>query len=216
MESESSRRPLCVLGPFRGGTSLTTGVLASLGAYPGATFSNPESVYCTFEDARLTEICKRCFNQCQRWRFQLPKPDRVKLLRGWLESAQKECDDSDRIRVVGKHPLLCKLVADVDQAWQQPLYVVVRRSFADVTNSWDRGRNADGSRWWPRSDRRRITRDLIVSRNVAIADKDFVSFDFDQLIKRPQRTVQELAKACQLRTENCDLAVELIQRLDAA
>lgn len=71
-----------VLGPFRGGTSVATGILQALGVFVGECFLDAETGYPTYEAVKLREQCLRCFDERENyWGYLCTKQQRVEHLR---------------------------------------------------------------------------------------------------------------------------------------
>ena len=134
-------RSVVVLGPYRGGTSLVTGIIESLGVFVGEKFLNARTGYNTYEAIRLREQCLKCFDErSDHWGYQRSYADRVFLLKQWYTWACGISEQRGAMAVGGKHPTMCMLVDELAEAWcdrdgNPPLFVSVKRSEADVLRS---------------------------------------------------------------------------------
>ncbi len=216
--NENTMNAIAVIGPWRGGTSLVTAVLQALGAFVGEEFVDAETDYCTFEDLRLQKACLACFDERPgQWRYYGTQQERVEHLRDWIQWAHSKAVESGGVACGGKHPVMCKLVDELDEAWSieglvTPLFISVIRSPKDIHRSWTRPRGPGQSHWWPRWDRQYIVDDLIASRDVALSTRRHIQIDFDSLRRIPETTIAMLADACNLPTDHVPEAVNLVRR----
>ena len=125
---------IAVLGAFRGGTSCVAGILNYLGVPMGSTFipsdeMNPEGY---FECLDLHRICSRTFEYPSMARM-IPKIQTEGLLRRWV---RKRIELSSKMQVVGaKHPSLCCLGNEMQNAWPNCKFVVVDRPVSAIVDS---------------------------------------------------------------------------------
>jgi hypothetical protein len=211
-------RALAVLGPFRGGTSLTCGVLQALGVFVGRQFWDARSNYCTYEALGLRNSCNACFDERPGgWQYRGTRQQRIAQLQQWMDFARRTAAANGCCGVGGKHPTLCKLVDEVAVAWrnadgQPPILISVIRPVDQVLAAWQRAREPDGKPWWPRADRDRIVADLIDSRDRALEGHPHLRVDFASLLADPATTIKRLAADCGLPTTHLARAVKLVQR----
>ena len=216
-EDSLQTRALVVLGPFRGGTSLTCGVLQELGVFVGRKFWDASSNYCTYEALGLRNSCNACFDERPGgWQYLGTPQQRILQLRQWIDFARRAAVQQGCCGVGGKHPTLCKLVDEVSVAWrtaagEPPILIAVIRPLDQVLAGWEKARDAYGNLWWPRPDRDRIVADLIESRDRALTGHPHVRVDFAKLLADPETTISQLAKDCGLPTTNLKKAVQLVR-----
>lgn len=217
MNPELPLSAFAVLGPWRGGTSLVTGILRTLGVYVGDRFLDAETSYCTYEDLNLRKACLMGFDERPGfWQYHGNREVRSMFLREWLCWATSRYKEQNAIAVGGKHPILCKLVEELYSAWNIPekvsLHTIsVVRSEQDIHRSWTRKIASDGSYWWPRPDREFVVSDLIQSRNAALESKPYIQIDFEYLRTCPISAITELATQCSLPLERVPDAARLVQ-----
>lgn len=136
---------VAVMGPFRGGTSCTAGVLHTLGVSMGRHFekakpSNPKGF---FEASQLAQICRRSYRE--PWMKQQNEFDqRVSLLRMWANNRRREMKDAVS---GGKHPTMCLMGPELLAAWGNVRWISVERPAAEVVASlikrgWGWGKDA--------------------------------------------------------------------------
>lgn len=210
-------RAYAVLGPWRGGTSLVTGILRALGVYVGDEFLEANTGYCTFEDVGLREVCLNAFDErpgC--WRYGGTPESRVDQLRFWIRTARERADALGCVACGGKHAVMCKLVDELEQAWTVPgetefTAISVMRSVEGVHRSWTRPVRKDGGHWWPRPDRLDVVDDLIRSRDRSLASRPHIGVDFDRLRTDPEATISQLARECGLPVAKIPTAVAMVQ-----
>ncbi|KAA1261573.1 hypothetical protein LF1_41230 [Rubripirellula obstinata] len=194
--------PIAVLGPYRGGTSLVTGILKELGCFTGNAFFDAQSGYCTYEDEWLRCCCLQCFDENTK-RYRGTFEQRVANLRCWAEFARSETAANSFSTYVGKHPTMCMLINELEIAWQfdgepPPLFVSVERPVEDTIRSWDKAKTPTGHPWWPRPDREAFVNSLIIHRDNSLAKCNAVNIDFQRLRSDSESEILKLAKACGL------------------
>lgn len=210
-------RSIVVLGPFRGGTSLVTGILQSLGVFVGERFIETDTGYETYEGAWLQEQCLKCFDESpENWGYLGDRGHRVSELRVWHQWAINHAASLGVAVVGGKHPTMCMLVDELATAWanssgQPPLFIAVRRPVGEVVDSWLRAKTPDGDPWWPREDVPRIVTDLVETRDRTLARHKFYDVDFRELRQAPDRVIRGIAEACELSPEKVPQATELVR-----
>ena len=207
-----------VIGPWRGGTSLVTAILESLGVFVGENFFDARTDYCTYEDVDLRQACLACFDERPgRWCYYGTHQQRVEWLAGWIRTAEARAVETGAVACGGKHPLMCKLVEELQEGWTiadvtRPVFIAVMRSPQSIHRSWTRPRGPGVSHWWPRWDRQYVVDDLIATRDTALATRHHIQIDFDSLRQAPEATIEMLAEACGLPRENVPKAVSLVSR----
>jgi hypothetical protein len=210
-------RALVVLGPFRGGTSVTCGVLHQLGVFVGRQFFDAQNRYCTYEAVGLRRACNLCFDENPTgWNYLGNRQRRVSLLSGWMDYARREAAVRGCCGVGGKHPTLCKLVHEAAQAFrnqigQPPLFLSVIRPIDQVLAGWEKAVNDAGRPWWRRPDREQIVRDLVESRDEALKHHEHFRLPLTDLRNEPEATITRLAEHCGLPLTHLDRATRLIR-----
>jgi hypothetical protein len=213
----SIKRAIAVIGPWRGGTSLVTGILAELGVYVGHDFVDAKTGYCTYEDVTLRAKVMQCFDEREGiWKYYGSYEGRVRLLRDWLVASYPHASGANALAIGGKHPVFCKLVPELRDAWSLEGQITftaisVIRPPEAIHRSWTRTTYPDGSHWWPRGDRVNAVQDLISSRDHFLATLPHISIDFEQLRAKPRNTIAQLAVQLELPTERLDSAVALVR-----
>jgi UDP:flavonoid glycosyltransferase YjiC (YdhE family) len=216
--SKTVNRAIAVIGPWRGGTSLVTGILAKLGVYVGTDFVDAKTAYCTYEDISLREQVMRCFDEREgRWQYYGSYEDRIQHLRNWLIAASKHSPRFGAIACGGKHPIFCKLIPELKEAWSMEgqialTLVSVIRSPESIHRSWTKPIYPDGSHWWPRGDRVPAVEDLILSRDRCLVDLPHLAIDYEQLLAEPRATILRLTEELELPKTRLDDAVALVRQ----
>jgi hypothetical protein len=211
-------RSVVVLGPFRGGTSLVTGILQSLGVFVGRSFFDARTGYPTYEALWLREQCLKCFDEREgHWGYRCEPKQRTVHLREWSNWARKQAWSDQCPAFGGKHPTMCMLVDDLAKGWQNkyrepPLFLAVRRPFGDVIHSWENARTPHGRVWWPRSDMHRIVEELITTRDESLKRHDHLAINFDELRSSPLSIVKRIAEYCNLDPARVPQAAPLVRR----
>jgi hypothetical protein len=208
--------PIAVLGPYRGGTSLVTGILQALGCFAGSNFFEAQTGYCTYEASELRRCCLLCFDEnakCYLGTFE----QRVAHLRRWAEWARKESAVNLFTAYVGKHPTMCMLVNELEIAWQfdgdpPPIFVSVRRPVDSILSSWQKAKSLSGHPWWPRRDRENLVNSFITQRDISLANRNSVVVDFQRLRSSPEPEILKLALACRLSQTHLPKASLLIKK----
>ena len=179
---------VAILGDWFGGTNMVAGVLFMLGLNLGNTMKlrkSPEHP-ALFEDSHLREICRNSFEE--QWLMEkLPYEDRVNHLRHWAGS---QCRNDHRY-YCGKHPLLSLLCHELDEAWNNPLLIVVERPADECVQEMLHSRE----QWNPDT----LERAIFIA---AQAREDFIAkrqpqilrIAYNQLKTDPEK---EIAKICQ-------------------
>ena len=209
-------RSIAVLGPFRGGTSVATGILQALGVFVGEAFLEAETGYPTFEAVGLREHCLRCFDEREGgWCYLGTRAERVAHLRDWFQFATRQTIAQHASAVGGKHPTMCMLIDELAEAWQNdqgepPVFLSIHRPIADTVRSWHRARTPDGRPWWPRGDIERVVHDLVNTRDKRLAKHPHVTIRFDELCSQPEATIKRIVEACDLDLQNLQRAVSLV------
>lgn len=207
-----------VLGPFRGGTSVATGILQALGVFVGECFLDAETGYPTYEAVKLREQCLRCFDERENyWGYLCTKQQRVEHLREWYHFATGKAADQGAIAIGGKHPTMCMLVDELSVAWKDetggpPLFLSIERPVEDVIRSWESAKTPDGRPWWPRKDIATIVRALVRTRDENLAEHFHLMVNFDELRAEPRATVKRIAETCELDLSRLDDAASLVRK----
>ena len=209
-------KAIAVIGPYRGGTSLVTGILRRLGVFIGSSFVNARTGYCTFEDIELRRSCLKCFDERSGvWNHLGCHEERVGILRKWLQDAMLAAHGEGAVACGGKHPVFCKLVPELAEAWSIPnssefIALRIDRDIDAIHQSWTRSTGPDGRHWWPRKDREFIVRDLIDARDRALSKFHHLSISFESLRANPKEAIRFLADRLDLPRERVDDAVALV------
>ncbi len=218
---------IAVLGPWRGGTSLVTGILQALGVDVGGPFFVGHTGYPTYEDLELRRRSLQCFGENQQdWGPRGTRRRRVELLAERIRGLRQTADTVRmpggvrRVAVGGKHPVLCGLVDEIAEAWAPPgatgsdvrgvRFVSVHRPVEAVHESWGRPEKSGGPAWWPRSDQREAVADLIRRRDESLQNFPHTIVDFDQLRRDPADVIHRLAADCDLPDHRVAAAIERV------
>lgn len=194
-----------------------TGILQALGVYVGDNFLEANTGYCTFEDVALRLACLSGFDERPGgWKYRGTHDERVDLLRQWIRTARDRAAARGSVACGGKHPIMCKLVDELAQAWTSPgetefTAICVTRPVQSIHRSWTRPVSEDGRHWWPRRDREYVVDDLIRSRDESLSGLPYVTLDFDRLREDPESTIAQLASDCGLPIERSALALAMVQ-----
>lgn len=218
MSTGETMRAIAVLGPWRGGTSLVTGILRSLGVYVGRQFFDASTTYCTFEDVQLRSACLKGFDERPgAWKHIAKRDLRIRFLHEWLLGAMLCCRGREISAIGGKHPILCKLVDELIVAWNIPdavefVPVSVVRSEREIHRSWTRPVLPDGSHWWPRHDREFVVGDLIRTRDDSLRTHQHVVVDFERLRSAPEAEIEKMATSLGLPLDGITNALRLVRK----
>src|SRR6056297_974118 len=143
---------IAVLGPWRGGTSLVTGILQALGVDVGGPFFVGHTGYPTYEDLELRRRSLQCFGENQQdWGPRGTRRRRVELLAERIRGLRQT---ADTVRMPG--------------GVRRVRFVSVHRPVEAVHESWGRPEKSGGPAWWPRSDQREAVADLIRRRDESL------------------------------------------------
>lgn len=184
---------VAVVGPFRGGTSCTAGVLNNLGIYMGAKFkpankANPKGF---FEAQALAQICRQSFKE--PWmRERVRKDRRTEQLKQWGDNRKREANAKKIVMAGGKHPTLCLMVEELVEAWgPMTKFVAVNRPLADVKASLDK------LRWgWCSRAKAGIPPMMRMKRDKALESIDpnnVIQLEFKELLADPDEQIHRLA-----------------------
>ncbi|TWU48928.1 hypothetical protein Poly51_48320 [Rubripirellula tenax] len=100
---------VAVLGSYRGGTSVVTGLLNQFGYFVGDAFFHAWNGYGTYEDLHLRRICLECFDEREgHWKLLGETEFRIDRLARWKIWAQWRATETGAIGIAGKHPSMCK------------------------------------------------------------------------------------------------------------
>ena len=178
---------IVVLGPRCGGTSAVAGVLNHLGVFMGADFTWAyRDMDETWEDSRLSQLCRRAFNERSLQLQMDPQSFEVKL-RNWADQHRRAARMAGR-RPGAKDPLLCLAIDFLRDACGPVVPVVVHRPVEKVVASLNRlGWFAD------EQERAESTAHLISARDLALAGTAKVTIDFEVLRATPAAVIRRLA-----------------------
>jgi GR25 family glycosyltransferase involved in LPS biosynthesis len=186
----ADRPVIVVLGPFRGGTSCTAGLLHQLGVNMGASWStirgNPKG---TFEARQLAQFCRQAYQEPQLTE-RMSRSRRVAGLRKWLE---------DRVQAVpapapigAKHPSLCLMVPEILEVAPAAKFVAVQRPIPECVASLAKLKN-----WgWPAADIYPTLRRMVETRDrdlAALSADRVLRIDYAAIVADPAAAVRTLA-----------------------
>jgi hypothetical protein len=175
----SDPRPvIVVLGPFRGGTSCTAGLLHQLGVSMGASWSTiPGNPKGTFEARRLAQFCRRVYKE--PWLVaQTTRAQRVAGLQAWLADRQHAVPAPAPIGA--KHPSLCLMVPEILEAWPGARFVAIDRPLAECVASLAKLKN-----WgWPAESIEPTLRRLVETR-----DRDLAALPAERVLRIAYRDI---------------------------
>ena len=177
---------IVVLGPRCGGTSAVAGVLHHLGVFMGADFVwTYRELDKSWEDTRLSQLCRRAFNE-RSLALQMNPGSFEAKLRSWAHHHYHAARIAGR-RPGAKDPLLCLAIGFIIDAGIPMVPVVVDRPFAKVVASLNRlGWFAD------EQERAESTAHLIGARDRALAGVATVKVDFEALRATPADVIRRL------------------------
>jgi hypothetical protein len=190
VQGVTARPLIVVLGPFRGGTSCTAGLLHQLGVSMGAGWStirgNPKG---TFEARQLAKFCRAAYQEPQLVE-RMSRSRRVAGLRTWL---------ADRVDAVpepapigAKHPSLCLMVPEILEVAPAAKFVAVQRPVPECVASLGKLRN-----WgWPAADIAPTLRRLVETRDrdlSALPADRVLRIDYHAIVSDPAAAVRTLA-----------------------
>lgn len=211
IEPATGRPMVAVLGPFRGGTSCTAGVLHNLGINLGRKFKQPTRANPTgfFEAQQLAQICRQAFKE--PWLAQRLTPDqRIPRLRRWAEDRRAE-----PVRLCGgKHPTLCMMVPDLVTAWgANTRFIAVDRPIEEVRASLTR------LGWgWCENSIHNVPPMMVVRRNMELEklpSDQVLHLDFHELRKSTADQVERICKFLEHEptTEQRQAAIDFVNPL---
>ena len=199
---------VAVLGPFRGGTSCTAGVLHTLGVSMGRHFgkakpSNPKGFY---EASMLAQICRRSYKE--PWmKPQNQYEQRVSLLRMWANNRRKELDNAIN---GGKHPTMCLMGPEIKEAWGNVKWISVERPAAEVIKSLEKR----GWGWGPDAPSKVLpnmidTRDRFLS---TVDQEDVLRIKFADLVADSMTAIDQMIEFLDIQpdVEQIQKAIEFV------
>lgn len=190
---------IVVLGPRCGGTSAVAGVLHHLGVFMGADFTwTYRELDKSWEDSRLSQLCRRAFNE-RSLRLQMdPRSFEAKLL-NWADQHCRAARMAGR-RPGAKDPLLCLAIDVIRDAGIPIVPVVVDRPFEKVVASLNR------LEWFANEqERAESTARLIAARDHALTGVAAIQVDFEALRAAPAAAVRRLADELRLEVAEAQL-----------
>jgi tetratricopeptide (TPR) repeat protein len=178
---------IVVLGPRCGGTSAVAGVLHHLGVFMGADFTwTYRELDQTWEDSRLSQLCRRAFNE-RSLQLQMDPDSFEAKLRSWADEHRYAARVAGR-RPGAKDPLLCIAMEFIRDACGPVVPVVVDRPFEKIVASLNR------LGWWKdEQERAESTAHLIAARDSALAGAATIRVDFEALRAAPAEVIHRLA-----------------------
>lgn len=202
-----------VLGLFRGGTSCVTGVLQRLGVALGAHLkaANANNPTGFFEDDLLGEVCRNIFKEPWLVR-EVGSEEAIPLLRWW---ASKRCREvpKDSTYLGGKHPILCMLVPELIQAWDNPKFIVVDRTLEESK------RSLQNAGWgWPVEAIDYVLPRMLSQRDQALQESDasHLRVDFSDLRLNPELVVERILSFLELESSpnQRQAAIEFVRKTE--
>lgn len=114
---------VAVLGPFRGGTSVTAGILHHLGVHMGNTFMRASKAQPSgfFEAVELGNLCRKAWRDGTT--LHIPEHEMLHDLRVWMNQRKREAAKKGTI-AGGKHPSLCMVGPRLMNVWGSRLKVI--------------------------------------------------------------------------------------------
>ncbi|TWU49476.1 glycosyltransferase family 2 protein [Rubripirellula reticaptiva] len=205
---------VAVLGSYRGGTSVVTGLLKHFGFFVGDAFFNAWNGYWTYEDVYLRRLCLECFDEREgNWSHRADFATRVERLSRWSEWARWRAVEEDACGIAGKHPTLCKLVPELTDAWTSDggsaaKLVSVSRDAESIISAWRKSKSPNGHPWWPRGDVEDIVHDLIRCRDSSLEGVEHLVFDYERLRREPEFEIGRLADYCEVGDIRKSIAID--------
>lgn len=195
-DAEDLARPVvslpmvAVMGPFSGGTSAVSGVLHRLGIPMGSSFGHSDRTNWQghYEARELGQFCRKMFEE--PWMTEkVDRETRIRLLKIWAaghcRAFQGRCT-----RLGGKHPSFCFMGPELQEAWNDPVFVSVERDPAEVANSLAR------RDWgWPLEACMTISRQLIAAKEqfLATTSAPIIRLPYKELLRHPREAVLRLS-----------------------
>jgi hypothetical protein len=138
LESQIDRKTVAVVGTYRSGSSLVAGMLHQAGIDMGAKFRSPDKSNPRgyFEAEELADLCRRIVVEPWLYR-QVPYEETKALLRRWASDRCLAFKDEPPV-FGGKHPLMCLLVHELVEAWENPYFICTDRPMEDTIASLKR------------------------------------------------------------------------------
>ena len=184
---------IVVLGPRCGGTSAVAGVLHHLGVFMGADFAWAyREMSETWEDSRLSQLCRRAFNE-RSLQLQMDPDSFAARLCGWADQHRRAARMAGR-RPGAKDPLLCLAIDFIQDAEIPIVPVVVNRPFEKVVASLNRLGWFDDEQV-----RAESTARLVAARDHSLAGVAAIQVDFEALRAAPTATIRRLADELSLK-----------------
>ena len=174
------QRLVCVVGPYRSGTSAVAGLLHRLGVPMGDGWkpARPGNAGGTYEDQQLATMCRRWFRETSIVE-RVGRRQRRRDLRQWL---------AGRPQLAGaKHPLLCLCLPQLARVCPSVQFVAVDRPPAESVASLL-------NRRWSQSHAERATSRLIAARerDLATVGKPVCRIAYHDLLANPADAVDRL------------------------
>lgn len=174
-----------ILGPYRSGTSLVSGIVKSLGGWSGdedlrpPNISNPTGFN---EEPGLDRLCKNLID-IPSHRFNHDPAEIIPKLTEW-EAEMKISLPLESTFVFAKNPLLCLICEEFAKSWQEMKVISVER---DLTHSI---RSVKSRKWgWSDYEIEESLKKMIDSRALFLDSYDHLSVDYDKIIDKPEESV---------------------------
>lgn len=181
----ASQTIVCVLGPFRSGTSAVAGLLHRLGVPMGSGWitrrANPGG---TYEDQQLGDLCRAWFRE-RRMVCRAGTAKRRAGLRRWART---------RPPLAGaKHPSLCFCVPQIVRAWPGVKFVAVDRPAAESVASLVKI-------GWSQDNAAAAVSRLLESRDrdLAACTRPVIWIAYHELLRDPAAAVDQLVNFLEL------------------
>ena len=174
------QRLVCVVGPYRSGTSAVAGLLHRLGVPMGDGWkpARPGNAGGTYEDQQLATMCRRWFRETSIVE-RVGRRQRRRDIRQWL---------AGRPQLAGaKHPLLCLCLPQLARVCPSVQFVAVDRPVSESVTSLI-------ARRWSPAHAARATSRLIAARerDLATIAKPVCRIAYHDLLANPADAVDRL------------------------
>jgi len=189
-ESSVTRAVIAVLGPFRGGTSCTAGVLHRLGVSMGNAWATIRGApRGTYEAQQLAAQCRK-LHQEPHMTPLTDRAGRVTALRKWAIGRERTI--AEPAPIGAKHPSFCLMVPELLEAWPKVRFVVVERPLEESVASLRR------LGWgWPPAIVEPTLRRMVETRDrdlQAVDPSRVLRIRYDELLADPAAVCQRLAE----------------------
>lgn len=174
-----------ILGPYRSGTSLVSGIAKSLGGWSGdedlrpPNISNPTGFN---EEPRLDNLCKSLID-IPSHRFNHDPREIIPKLMEW-ETSMRESLPPDSTFIFAKNPLLCLICDEFMASWKETKIIAVSRPISHSI------RSVKSRKWgWSDDEIEETLKKMIDTRRQFIDRNEHLFIDYDQIIDKPEESV---------------------------